>query len=117
MDSNHLKALLTKEFILWRRDWKRGMCELISPIISIAAIIIVNLVLPPTTFGENDYAGYEFPFGFSQDSEFADQIRVNSSFVDYNMENCYFNTIGIVGAGKYENYLKESLSLCTFLIR
>ncbi len=83
--------------------------------ISLMTILILNLVIPPTEFKPQTYEGYEFPFGFSNDSSFTDQIRENANEVSSGMSLCYLYAIGIVNAGKYEAALNDSLLACMVL--
>ena len=47
MKRKKLKGLLEKELILWRRDWKRGLIEIIMPLITIGFISILLVQIEP----------------------------------------------------------------------
>lgn len=61
--SIHLKALLRKNWILWKRTWCCSLCELLFPIIFILLYKIVRNLTPVETVPERTF--YQQPYIFN----------------------------------------------------
>jgi ATP-binding cassette subfamily A (ABC1) protein 3 len=56
--ANHLKALLTKNYILWRRNLLCSCCEILLPTILIFALIGIRSSIEKTDVPEISYVNF-----------------------------------------------------------
>ncbi len=48
--TRHFKALMKKNWIIWRRTWEASICELICPILLMGIMAIARKLIDPTSF-------------------------------------------------------------------
>ena len=52
---NHLQGLLKKNYILWKRDRRGTLCELLIPLLFVFVIVGIRYTISSKTIDDKDY--------------------------------------------------------------
>ncbi len=76
----HLKALLRKNWILWKRNWFCSIMEIFLPVILLAALFSIRNLVEIKKIAKKDYYDDLYALSSSRAPEYKNYLKYYSSY-------------------------------------